>query len=1112
MNKTRKINNKKSYFQNFARFIKKNRLVVLVLWIILAGLATPFAIQLNKKVQTNEVQYLLETPAGQGLDLLAEKFPQFGGGSFAIVIDQLHPENLTAENLVNFVSEIRNQLELSGNYPSIDKVVSIYTMLYDFQQMYNITLTNIFNQLNTTLDQQLPELYTYMTYTNDTIKSTIDMLNQIPLLYSATWWNISRFVFYTANQTNAYQTGFLEDSELVLLSNWLMMDNTTLNQFLLATLPISNIIPFMQLDPYFADNVTTTLAFAAVNQTLSSTYNETEFGIPYEESLLYNYLISVNATFQLILENDIHTTQALFNEYYVLDNPNATDFALGMNSQLTVFNTLNQQLDEIESQAGQLLLDSIGDTSEIKPILQLAYQLRNEDYTTSPLYKQGFIQLMVGFLNNSISDLFSIPEDSDIEFDSSEILSEEDIDVIVTLLYDTEEHELTPVLELIKTNVVTQIKQYIAQNVPYPTSILNLPSDIYFAFISADNTTMIVSVMSSNDNLDEGYQMTPIIRSLVKELKQQYDINSDVYVTGDLALFYDIHEASERDVSRTDKVTILFVLFVLLLVFLSPITPFVPLVTIGLAILVIQGIFVLMTNFMDISSYSSIITTVVMMGAGVDYCIFMTFRYKEQREKKDDKDNAVHKSMKHIGESIITSGLTVMVGFGSLLLSQLTLLRLLGMGPIMGIAVSLLAALTFIPALLYTFGDKIYWPRFHLNNKKTQTKSGSKTKNKTKLLNTDRIIKVTVDHPWAVIFGFILISSPFIYYGVTLQKSYDLTASIPKTIESVAGMDVLARSFVMGELQPVQVIINCDEPLQLNSSTGLPTENVLQAVEQISTVLLDQYNIVSSIKTITRPNGEYISQDGITEFQLQQMLQFFSRDNTSILMFIYLDIDPFSKEAIEIIPKISETIDELINASPVFSNVEITITGITALYSDLSIILKHDTPIMVTVTLIGVFLVLFVLLGSIFTPLRLELTILVSVYISLGMTNIIFHYILDQPIIWFIPVTLFVTMFGLGMDFDILLVSRIKEEVEKGASEKEAIKIAVKNTASLITSAGFIMASAFFSLLLSELWPLKIIGFAIGIAVLLDATVIRLLLVPALMMVMHRWNWWPYLR
>jgi RND superfamily putative drug exporter len=98
-------------------------------------------------------------------------------------------------------------------------------------------------------------------------------------------------------------------------------------------------------------------------------------------------------------------------------------------------------------------------------------------------------------------------------------------------------------------------------------------------------------------------------------------------------------------------------------------------------------------------------------------------------------------------------------------------------------------------------------------------------------------------------------------------------------------------------------------------------------------------------------------------------------------------------------------------------------------------------------------------------------------------------------------------MFGLGMDFDILLVSRIKEEIEKGATDKEATFKAVKSTSKMILSAGLIMSASFFSLMLSELWPLKIIGFAIGFAVILDATVVRLFLVPALMIVLKKLNW-----
>jgi len=1110
-NNNKKNNNKKngkSVFAKIAEITEKYRWFILITWIILAAVAAPWAINIGENLETDETAFLGETSAGQGLDILADKFPEFSS-SFVAVIDGLEESDLTSQNFTDFVKSLKSTFEDESVYPYIDSIISIYSVLEDLQTFYNVTLDEVQTFLNVTFTEQIPLMYDYISLANETTKGMIDLLELVPLYYLLAWSDFSKFIYYTNNQTNAYSNGFFNTTEYVLMNNWTMFDSTTLDMYLMSTLPLAPVIPLMQADPYLADNMTSVLAFQAVNASMSAMYNESEYGIPYLYSLNYNYLLLLNTTFDAIRLSSFLPQNAFFDDYYATSNPISTDFQQGMLSQLNVIGNLTTLKPSMKTQSGQLLVDLLSPGSEEQLLLQMSYMLREENYETSIIYKQTLISSITQAVNASFSTLLENFTINGFDFDPELLFKDFDVEGMVTSLYETPLFMLDIVTTMMIQQFSLLVDQKIAQIMPYPTIVTDLPVDIYYSLISSDNSTMVIAIFLSdvNESVDLGIY-TPDIRAKIAEIRSDTDVTIDIYLTGTLALMYDLEDVMASDFANTDVTTILFVLGVLVIVFLSPFTPFVPLIAISMGLLIVNALFLLMSNVIMMSSYTVIITSVVMMGAGVDYCIFMIFRYKEQRRKGDTKEKAVVDTTKKIGESVITSGLTVMIGFGALLFSKFSMLRLMGLGPILGIAISLLVALTLIPIILHLIGDKIYWPRMGKKGKKEADESKPEKSNP--LL--ERMTNFTLKYPLVVIALFLLVSSPFVYFGVTGEQSYDITATLPSSIDSVAGSNILADEFVVGELQPIQVLLIWNESLTINESTCLPVDAKLIALESIITHIITNYDNVSNIKTITRPNGEYVPSEMIDTIHLEQMHRYFSDDNTTIMLMIYLEVDPFGKEALAVAHDLIKNLGTEVSAELAFQDSVVSITGMTALYSELNTMMAEDTPIILTVTIVGIFLVLFFLLGSFFTPIRLELTIILSVFVSLGVTNLVFHYGFGQPIIWFLPVMLFVTMFGLGMDFDILLVSRIKEEILKGATDKEATFKAVKSTSKMILSSGFIMAASFFSLMLSQLWPLRIVGFAIGFAVLLDATLIRLFLVPALMMVLKKLNWWPYLR
>ena len=307
-------------------------------------------------------------------------------------------------------------------------------------------------------------------------------------------------------------------------------------------------------------------------------------------------------------------------------------------------------------------------------------------------------------------------------------------------------------------------------------------------------------------------QIDAVIANAETEMETTFDV--PVYLTGNPAVAYDMENGAMEDISHIDVFTVLMILILVGLFFRSFITSAMPPVTMGVAFAVTMGLIYGLMYFMDIFFITEIMLLVSMMGAGCDYCIFILARYREERRDGKDHHDALHSAIKWAGESITISGASVIIGFGAMSICSFSMISTMGICLALGIVVALLAALTFIPALLEVVGDRIFWP-----TKMDAYREGGKATrgwfawcSKVGHRYFDVSSRFTLKHAKAIVVVAVLVTIPALYVTAESDTSYDMTSSL-MTGDSEAGMDLLGEYADQGMIYPNYVILQYDEPV-----------------------------------------------------------------------------------------------------------------------------------------------------------------------------------------------------------------------------------------------------------------------------------------------------------
>jgi putative drug exporter of the RND superfamily len=577
----------------------------------------------------------------------------------------------------------------------------------------------------------------------------------------------------------------------------------------------------------------------------------------------------------------------------------------------------------------------------------------------------------------------------------------------------------------------------------------NVDGDILGPVVSPDNQAIQVAVplnLGSN-----GWDKIP---DITKDWRAVANAGTDmnVHITGPGGMASDSAEAFAGIDGNLLFTALGVVIIILLLSYRSPTLWLLPVLSAGVALASAQGLIYLLADHagLIVNAQSAGILTVLVFGAGTDYALLLVARYREELRRHHDRHDAMAVALHRSGPAIFASAGTVIVGMLCLMVAETNSTQ--GLGPVLaiGVAVALLAMLTLLPALLVICGRWVFWPRRPAEGSEEPTATGIWAK-------VGQRISVHPRRVWGVTAGVLAVAALGIFTlnATGLQTKDQFT----KTVDSVVGEQVIEdHGFPGGAGTPVVVMANADH------------------ATQVAAAVKSDPGIASVDAPVAQGGEAYISAT--------------------------LNSAPDSDAAYNTIDRLRTTVHSLQGADAL-------VGGGTAVNLDVQRAADHDRNVIIPLVLVVVFLILMLLLRAVVAPLILIGTVVLSFGAALGISGLLFRYVFgfngaDNSL----PLFVFVFLVALGIDYNIFLMTRVKEEAQKYGTRRGAL-IALAATGGVITSAGLVLAGTFTALGMIPMVAFAEIGIAVALGVLLDTIVVRSVLVTALNLDLGRHMWWP---
>jgi RND superfamily putative drug exporter len=547
------------------------------------------------------------------------------------------------------------------------------------------------------------------------------------------------------------------------------------------------------------------------------------------------------------------------------------------------------------------------------------------------------------------------------------------------------------------------------------------------------------------------------------------------YLTGPSALTNDLSSVELRDQNVAESIGVPIALLVLLLAFGAVVATVLPVVTALASVLVCTALLGLLAGSLHLDRFVTVVATVFGIGIGIDYALFVISRFREELARATDRPRdageAVGVALRTSGRSVMTSGLIVMVALGSLALIRGHIFTEIALASGLMVACCLVASLTLLPALLSLLGDRVNWGS--LPRRLRPADAGPAGAGGGRWAQWACFV---LRHPYRLGVPAVLLLVGLAVPVPSIKLGIDWGLASLTDTPSGRGEQILAAAFNPGAVGPVQVIA-CGR----DAAAAAGTQRLMGAVRS------DRQ--VARVLPADRSGGCIALPIVLAEPVDSPAASTFVRDLRS----------------------------RLAPAAFARTGATVLVGGLTAGYVDLSNETTGKLPVVVLVILAVSFCYLFIVFRSVLVPAKAVVLNLLATAAALGMTTLVFqhgygeqlfHFTSSGTLQAYLPVALFALLFGLSMDYEVFLVGRMQEEWQRTHDDAVAIPVALSHTARQITAAAAIMVIVFGSLLFAQVLELKQFGFGLAFAVLLDATVVRLLLVPAVMGVAGRANWW----
>ncbi len=621
-------------------------------------------------------------------------------------------------------------------------------------------------------------------------------------------------------------------------------------------------------------------------------------------------------------------------------------------------------------------------------------------------------------------------------------------------------------------------------------------------FLGKNGNTFVLVGLSSDSGPAE--QVVPHLHvlehSLENQLRPQFPAIR-LTLTGETPLNFDIRAASANDIRRGESLVIPITLALLLVAFGSFVAALIPLAVGQLAIATTLAIAGLLAHRFHLSILVQNLATMLGLGLGIDYALLMVSRFREAIATGLDGPAASLLAARQAGRTLLISASTVAIGFLALLIVPISEIRSIGLAGCLVAGTSVLLTNTLVPAVLSLLGRRIDIGRMPFTPKLDEASSAQSG------LRWRRWGTHIVAHPWLAI---ALAGLPLIllaWQATRLDTSVPQGDWLPPAAESVQALHSLEGMDRAGIVQTMRVMITLPANSIAHSQAGWNT------IDQLSKRLAadPRCQRVISITTISDSN-----QSMLDNLSRETRRTFLSADGRTALLEVLPTGTVTLRQQVDWVRQLRATGAAALTGVP---GAMLLIGGIPALNADYQTIVIHSFPHVTALVVGGTLLALLVGFRSLVAPVKAIALNLLSVMASFGALVWVFQYghgvhllrvaAPTGSIFPLVPIVTFAIVFGLSMDYEVFLVARVREARKAGLSEKDAITEGLARTAGLITSAAAIMIAVFAAFTFGDFLVVKMIGFTLAIAVLIDATLVRMVIGPALLAVAGDWNWWP---
>lgn len=604
---------------------------------------------------------------------------------------------------------------------------------------------------------------------------------------------------------------------------------------------------------------------------------------------------------------------------------------------------------------------------------------------------------------------------------------------------------------------------------PLVASVLSFYETNAAALVSADRHTTILPTTLNAPQQDASSNVGPLV-DYVKAMNGSGGFT--VLTLGEGSINNAFMQTAGSDLRKSEVIGVPIALLVLMLVFGTVAAAGLPLVLAAFGIAVGFGLVVLIGHIVTLDTIVENVITMVGLAVGIDYSLLIVERFREERRKGVEKIEAVRTAGATAGQAVVFSGGTVMVSLLALLIVPEKSFLSLGVGAAVVVVAAVIGAVTLLPAMLGIVGDGVNRLAIHLPGRGQPVTEESRFWARAAAI----VMRRPLVSAGATILVLVALASPF----VGMQRGFSGVSMIPPTSDAHKAFVILNSEFSAGLVAPMEVVVDAPNVNSTAVQNGINHfVSLLKGDSSFGTASV-QINSAGNLALISAPiNGDYASTAA-----------------TDTIRRVRSDYVP---------------------ASFAGTGAKVYVTGQSALITDILLMVSDYTPIVIGVVLFLSFLLLLVLFRSIVVPVSAIAMNLLSVGAAYGLLVLVFqHGFLHQVfgfeklnvIAFWVPLLLFAVLFGLSMDYHVFLLSRIRERFDDTGDNREAVAFGVRHTGRIITGAALIMVTVFGAFATGRLSQLQQIGFGLAVAVIVDATLIRTVLVPATMALLGRSNWY----